>query len=436
MDNAGGRDLDVIAGQVAARLLERAHLVAPDEIANSVVEAARPLGITGARIYLADLQQRTLRLVAGHGAARELTIDSTLAGRAYRTVSMYYGPAEGGSGWRVWLPLIGGTERLGVLELHCSDVSEPMRAQFRMIASLAGLMVASKTEFSDALAAGRRSGSMALQAELVWGFLVPRTFATDQVLVAAMLEPAYEVGGDAFDYSLAAGRLDVSIFDGAGHDLEAGLIASVGMAACRRTRRAGGTLAEMTSYADDAIARQFGDSRFLTALLAELDVTTGQFSWIPCGHPPPLLIRDSKTVKELTRAPRLPLGLASLDAIAADGLWSPGGPPADNDAWVYTERLQPRDRILLYTDGITDGRSPDGTPFGLDRLADYVIRHSNAGISAHETLRRLNHAIVEYQHERLSDDATIVLVEWMPDHPEDMLISPANGGGTSTGVPR
>ena len=53
-----GPDLDALAGQVTARLLQRAHLVGPEEIAACVVAAARPLGVTGARIYLADLQQR------------------------------------------------------------------------------------------------------------------------------------------------------------------------------------------------------------------------------------------------------------------------------------------------------------------------------------------------------------------------------------------
>ena len=423
MGSSGSRDLDAVAGQLAARLLEQAHLAGPEEIADSVVEAARPLGVTGARLYLADLQQRTLRPVATDGAWPALPIDATLAGRAYRTVTVHYGPGAGGAGWRVWLPLLGGTDRLGVLVLDCGDVSEPMQARYRMIASIAGLMVASKSAFSDALAAGRRSGPMALQAELVWGYLVPRTFATGQVLVAAMLEPAYEVGGDAFDYSLTGDRLQVSIFDGVGHDLDAGLIASVGMASCRRVRRAGGTLAEMAADADDAIARHLGETRFLTAILGELDITTGQFSWIPCGHPPPLLIRDAKVVRELARRPRLPLGLAGLDRIGAGR--SPGGPPP-RDA-VYTEQLQPRDRILLYTDGITDGRSADGTPFGLDRLADFVIRHTDARISAHETLRRLNHAIVDYQNARLTDDATIVLVEWRPDRPEDLLIPRLKG---------
>jgi serine phosphatase RsbU (regulator of sigma subunit) len=423
MGSAAERDLDAVAGQVARRLLERAHLVGPEQIAASVAEAARPLGVTGARVYLADLQQRMLRpQAAGDSATGALAIDATMAGRAYRTVSVQYGPADHGPGWRVWLPLLGGIDRLGVLELDCADVSEPRRTQYQMLASLAGLMVASKSAFSDTLAAGRRSETMALQAELVWGVLVPRTFATEHVLVAAMLEPAYEVGGDAFDYSLADNLLHVSVFDGVGHDLDAGLVASVAMAACRRTRRASGSLAEMADDADRAIVRHSGHARFVTALLAELDISTGQFSWIPCGHPPPLLIRDSKVIKELDRRPRLPLGLASLDEITARSGRSTGA-PLDSAAAMYTERLQPRDRILLYTDGITDGRSADGTQFGLDRLADFVIRHSNEGISAHETLRRLNHAIVEYQDERLSDDATIVLVEWMPDRPEDMLIS-------------
>ena len=147
----------------------------------------------------------------------------------------------------MWIPLVDGTERLGVLSLTVADVSEAMLARYRALASLVGLIVAAKAAYSDTYAQTQRSREMALQAELVWAFLPPRTFATDRVLLAASLEPAYEAGGDAFDYSLLGDHLHVSIFDALGHDLSAGLLASVGIASCRSTRRAGGSLADIAA---------------------------------------------------------------------------------------------------------------------------------------------------------------------------------------------
>jgi serine phosphatase RsbU (regulator of sigma subunit) len=135
-------------------------------------------------------------------------------------------------------------------------------------------------------------------------------------------------------------------------------------------------------------------------------VASGLLSWIPCGHPPPVLIRGNRTVKELDRPPQLPLGLGGLDNRQGTG---------GDASLVCTERLQPGDRVLLYTDGVTEGRAADGTPFGTRRLSDFIIRHGSAGLPVPETMRRLNQAILDYQHGRLRDDATAVLVEWQPD---------------------
>jgi serine phosphatase RsbU (regulator of sigma subunit) len=273
-------------------------------------------------------------------------------------------------------------------------------------------MVMAKASYSDSYARAQRSREMALQAELVWSFLTPRTFATERVLVAASLEPAYEAGGDAFDYSLLGDHLHVSIFDALGHDLSAGLLASVGIAACRRTRRLGGSLQAIAAQADEAIAGYFGEDRFVTALLCDLNLTTGLFSWIPCGHPPPLLIRGNRTVKELDRIARPPLGLASLYA-------NRNGRAADDagSSALCAEKLEAGDRVLLYTDGVTEGRAADGTPFGVQRLAEFVIRHSNERLPAPETMRRLDHAILEYQGGRPRDDATAIMIEWRPEQP-------------------
>jgi hypothetical protein len=408
-DDGDDGGLAATAGRVLADLLSQSHLLRPDAIEEVFARAASSLGVHEVRVYLADLQQQALEsLPSADGDSESLVIDSTIAGYAYRTVTVQHLPAD--DRYRVWIPLVDGTERLGVLSLLVSDVSEARLDWCRTLASLAGLVIVAKSGYSDTFAYARRAEKMALQAELMWAYLAPRTFATDRVLVAAALEPAYEAGGDAFDYSLLGDHLHLSIFDALGHDLAAGLMVSVSIASCRSTRRAGGTLPDLAARADHAIAGQFGGSRFVTALLCDLNLATGLFSWIPCGHPPPLLIRGNKVVKELARRPRLPLGLGGIDL------------PGEEAPPVSTERLEPGDRVLLYTDGVTEGWAADGTPFGLERLTDFIIRHSHDGTPLPETLRRLNHAITDHQHGHLRDDATIVVVEWRPDHPERHLI--------------
>jgi hypothetical protein len=429
-------DVDAELGEILARLLARSHLLEPGMVAGAIAEAARPLGVQAVRIYLSDLQQRSLRLLPGGDGqpSDSLSINTTVAGRAYRSIRLQESPVGRDEAMRrLWIPLVDGTERLGVLELEVADASPAKLAGYVALASLAGLMIVSKASYSDTYAETRRTQEMALQAEMVWAFLPPRTFATDRILVAASLEPAYAVGGDAFDYSLLGDNdLHFSIFDGAGHDLAAGLMASVAMASCRSTRRSGGTLTEMVSHADHAIAAQFGGNRFVTALLCHLDVGTGVFTWVPCGHPPPLLIRRNKVVKELDRRQRLPLGMSEVEEIYRRSQRAAGEIPADSAAALeevegsaaiplHTERLEAGDRILLYTDGITDGRAADGSPFGVERLIDFIIRHSHDGTPAPEMIRRLHHAISDYQHGRLVDDATIVMLEWLPDDAQARL---------------
>ena len=410
-------DLDAVAGRVMAELLDRSHLMRPVDVAGALAQAARPLGVSAVQVYVADLQQRRLAPLAAAGgrAPDVLPIDSTLAGRAYQTITVQSGRA--GQAHQLWIPLVDGTERLGVLGLVVTDLSEAMLARYRTLASLAGMLMAGKSSHTDIYAQAQRSTEMAPQAELVWAFLPPRTFATPGVQVCATLEPAYEAGGDAFDYALLVDHLHVSIFDALGHDLGAGLLASVALASCRSTRRAGGSLAGIMARADHAIASQFGDSRFVAALLCDLDLVTGLLRWIPCGNPAPLLIRGNRTVIELDRRPQPPLGLVGVMNRQLQGVYD-----VEAAAVECTEKLEPGDRLLLYTDGVTEGRAADGVPFGSERLADFIIRHSSVGLPGPETMRRLNRAILDYQHGRLRDDATAILVEWKPDRPERKLL--------------
>ena len=84
-------------------------------------------------------------------------------------------------------------------------------------------------------------------------------------------------------------------------------------------------------------------------------------------------------------------------------------------------RLEPGDRLLLYTDGITEARSPDGEFFGEQRLADFVLSASAAGDRAPETVRRLMRSVLAHQADQLQDDASIVVLEWLTGEEQELV---------------
>jgi hypothetical protein len=140
-------------------------------------------------------------------------------------------------------------------------------------------------------------------------------------------------------------------------------------------------------------------------------------AWASRGRTPPgrimLLIHGNKVTKELARRPQLPLGLAELHTDTDRSIYRTL-PHSDDGLLAYTEQMEPGDRMHLYTDGVIEGRAADCSRFGIDLLSDFVIRHSHSGTPAPEMLRRPTRTITEYQHGRISADATIVLIEWMP----------------------
>src|SRR5215207_5938876 len=123
--------------------------MAPDDLAAAVAECARPLGVLNAVVYLVDLQQGWLRPMPSEKATDRvpLSIDGTMAGRAYRLITEQIRETDDGRPL-LWLPLLDGSARLGVLELVVEYVSDAALARFRALASLVGLLVVSKSTYS------------------------------------------------------------------------------------------------------------------------------------------------------------------------------------------------------------------------------------------------------------------------------------------------
>jgi serine phosphatase RsbU (regulator of sigma subunit) len=235
---------------------------------------------------------------------------------------------------------------------------------------------------------------MTVSAEMQWRLMPPMTFANDQVVIGGALEPAYMLGGDAFDYALAGDTVHLTIFDAMGHDTAAGLTSSLAMAACRNTRLQGADLIRTGQAIEETLSEHW-DGRFVTAVLMELDLKSGVLTWITHGHPAPVIIRKGRWVSNLECRPGTPLG-TGLGVVPE----------------VCSEQLEPGDRVLLYSDGIVEARDPNKQEFGLQRFVDFIIRSNAAGMAVPETLRRLVHSILEHHAGRLDDDATVLLLEW------------------------
>ena len=97
------------------------------------------------------------------------------------------------------------------------------------------------------------------------------------------------------------------------------------------------------------------------------------------------------------------------------------------------EHLQPGDRMVLCTDGITEARRSGGREFGLARFTDFLVRHHADGLPVPETLRRLIQAVLEYHDGRLQGDATVLLCEWIGPHLEPADIAAGLTGLASNG---
>jgi hypothetical protein len=403
---ASAPDDDRLTLAALRTLLDGVHLATAGQLPQVVLDAARQLGWSTV-LHLVDDEQRVLVPVplpgAGSGGA-VLDVEGTLAGRCFRTVEPVAWSASPATGEAaapergVWLPVLDGTHRLGVLRVTTAPgeaLSDPVvQERCRLLAHLVGHLVVAKSAYGDGLTRVQRRRPRTVASELLQQLLPPLTFATEGVVVSGILQPAYEVAADAFDYSVVGEAAHLAVFDATGHDLAGTLLAAVALSTYRNSRREGRGLYDTAQALDEQVAEQGRLEKLVTGVLAQLDLATGRLRYLNAGHPAPLLLRRGRVVKELDGGRRILFGLGTGEADVAE------------------EWLEPDDWVVFYTDGVTEARSPDGGFFGTGRLTDQLERSAASGLPAPETLRRVAHDVLDHQHGVLQDDATVLVVQW------------------------
>jgi hypothetical protein len=258
-------------------------------------------------------------------------------------------------------------------------------------AGQAALALELASGYTDALHAVRRRKDTQPAAEIQQNLLPPRLARVDRADVAGGVLPGYDVGGDFFDYAGNADGLWLVVADATGKGNSAAALSSLAIGALRAARRAGAGLQEAARLADEAIMA-LDMQLYLTAVLGSWDADRYRLRWINCGHPAPLILRADRRVDELDGERTYPLGIRFTERVFP----------------VLSAQVGPGDRLLVYSDGVSERRTADGGRIGENGLR--AILSELGPCSAATTVRGLQDAVVNASPEALRDDATLLVI--------------------------
>ncbi|HEX5598935.1 MAG TPA: PP2C family protein-serine/threonine phosphatase [Micromonosporaceae bacterium] len=216
-----------------------------------------------------------------------------------------------------------------------------------------------------------------------------------------------DIGGDLYEALDTPYGVRIIIGDVRGKGLEAVRLASVVLGSYRHVAYERADLRAVVADLDRAVARSVGDEDFVTAALVE--ERGGTLTIVNCGHPPPLLLRRGEVIPLEPPAPAPPLGFMPV-------------------VRPRTERLEPGDRLLLYTDGLGEARR-DGEFFPTANRAWRLLGHGTVG----DGLISLETALIEWVRGRLDDDIALVLMEYTGPRPVTTTAVPSWEVGAADG---
>jgi serine phosphatase RsbU (regulator of sigma subunit) len=371
-----------------------APLAAADVLGTALADA---LGARDVSFLIADFSGRSLirlshvgRRLGGGTLGREraetVPLTGTAHGRALSEQRVVVEPEDDGA--RLFVPVSSRGEAVGVMELWLEEEPDE-RAHASVVGAAHALayVVIANRRFTDLYEWGQRSLPLSLEAEIQHR-LLPGSYTCEggQFTLAGWLEPAGDVGGDTFDFSLERDTLHLSMTDAMGHTLDAAVLATVLVGALRNARRRGAGLVEQAGMAHDSLLRYTHDGAFVTGQLVRVDLPSGMARIVNAGHPPPIRIRA---------------GHAERLTLQAD---PPFGTPMGGDYGIQELALDAGDRLVFLTDGMLERNATS-----VDVLS---VLTDCQGLHPREAVQELTRAVVEACGGELRDDATVMCFDW------------------------
>jgi sigma-B regulation protein RsbU (phosphoserine phosphatase) len=208
--------------------------------------------------------------------------------------------------------------------------------------------------------------------------------------LAVSWQPANGVGGDCFDTLPFGQGLGISIADIAGKGLPAALLMSNLQAAVRAFAQEAVPPSSICGSVNRLLCRNMASGRFATFCYARVDAGGRKIIYSNAGHNPPLLIRSTGSVERLSDG-------GTVLGVFPDTSFDQGELP-----------LESGDRLLFYTDGITEARDPNGEEYGEEKLAAAALA---ARVHPVDMMKDLLMADVNaFTAGHFDDDATLIVV--------------------------
>jgi serine phosphatase RsbU (regulator of sigma subunit) len=254
------------------------------------------------------------------------------------------------TGRRLHVPVTVRGDRLGVLSLglaadEANDTADEV-LKLAEVAEILGHELVVAERDTDVYLQARRKDRLTLAAEMQWQLLPGRSCARREYGIGAQLEPAYAIFGDNFDWSADADRLTLTVTNGMGEGIDAALLTNLAINALRNARRAGVSLVDQASLADQAVYAAYAGRMYVSVLLLEFDLASGAIQLIDAGSPRMLRLRAG-SVEPIDLDAQLPLGMFDQTVYAAEQL-----------------SVLPGDRLLFVSDGVYTVGSGAGEAYG------------------------------------------------------------------------
>ena len=282
---------------------------------------------------------------------------------------------------------------LGVLLAFYDNLAGSRRGVIALIA-IAGVTVAGVIASAGRRRRERELANFKAIADAAQQILLrpvpPRIPPVDIAVRYVSAAASARIGGDLYEAISAGGGVRLIVGDVLGKGLPAARTAAVVLGAFREAAYDALDLVQIAARIEASLEHQEAEEEFVTAVLAQVDADGSRVEILNCGHPPPLLVRDGEVTAAESPEASLPLGLGSLNQAARAACSIP---------------FKYGDRLLFYTDGISEARDKQGVFYPLEQTGAFL-----GSQDLNLALDRLSEDVLRHVGHALLDDAAMLLI--------------------------